>query len=766
MTTTLLSAALTCVAALFLGQAALRLAGAREWSWLAPPLGISIGMAVTAPAIYLPGRSVTTAALLTALTVAAMVWCWREPAHRPPLRGVLAALPVMVLTLTPFLAAGRAGIIGTTLNNDMAVHLWWAEAYVSEAVATASPLSSDYPLGPHAMVGAIAKGSDMSVAGVFAGWTMALPILNAWTALALARRAAWFQQVVVATLVGMPFLIAAYYGQGSFKELLQAGLVLATVLVLADYGPALGRGRWVPLALLVAGMVSVYSVTGLPWPLVLIGLWLAVKVAQRLREGGFARLREAIAGQLPAVAIGAAVFVAALLPQVTRIANYLSARQGTGIPKESLGNLMGPVSGWEVFGVWTNADYRLPAPPFVTGGIWTALLVGLALVGAVWALRRGRWMLPLAAGAALLIWALSAQSQSPYVAAKALVIASPLVLAVVAMPLGEGDPRRGRSFAALFGRAPGQLYSWALATVLGLVLLARVGLSDAEALRASPIGPLDHARELRELSPSLQGDRTLFLGNDDYIKWELAGVPMRTLVLGAENKHVVPAKQWAFGQALDFDSVSAAQLNLHEWAITTRDAAGSTPPPQMELVATTPHYQLWRRIGTVRPRLTLAEGDHAGARLDCGSAAGRAVLRGGGVAGVRPEPAILPGVEVGPGETVEVPLPLSPGEWELSAPYTSSDGLRVTAPGLSTTMPPNLDNPGPRWRIGRLAVRGDERARISFEAMAEPLLAPPRGAASLVAIVATPLARERVVPVRQACGRYVDWYRPAADRSG
>lgn len=759
MTAILLSAAVTCVAALFLGQAALRLAGAREWSWLAPPIGVSIGMLVAAPAIYLPGRSATTAVVLGILTVTAIGWCGRDPAHRPPLRGLLAALPVVVLTLVPFLAAGRAGILGTTLDNDMAVHLWWAEAYVSHAAAAAAPLPPDYPLGPHAMVGALAKGLDLGVDGAFTGWTMALPLLTAWTALALARRAAWFKQMVVATVVGMPFLIAAYYGQGSFKEVLQAALVLAATLVLAGYGPALGRGRWVPMALLIAGMMSVYSVTGLPWPLALLGLWLAVTVGLRVHRCGLAGLRSAVAAELPAIAVGCAVLVASLLPQLSRLLHYVSERQGTGIPKEALGNLMGPVSGWEAFGVWSNPDYRLPAPPLITGGMWTALVVGLVLLGAFWALRRGRWMLPLAASASMLIWAVTAQSQSPYVAAKALVIASPLVLAVAALPLGEESARRGRSPGARFGRSPGQLYSWALAVLLGLFLLARVGLSDAEALRISPVGPTDHARELRGLAASLQGQRTLFLGNDDYIKWELAGVPVGTLVFGSEARQVRPRKEWAFGQALDFDSVPSKTLNAYDWTITTRDAAGSAPPSQLKLVRTTPHYALWRRTGTVEPRSTLAEGDFSGAVLDCHTAAAQSILQRGGVAAVRPEPVVLPGVVVGSGETRSLRLRLPPGRWELGTPYTSPDGLRVTARGLRTTLPPNLDNPGPRWRIGRLIVAEDQPTTMTFEAAADPLLAPVRTAGSLPSIVATPIAPERLLPVRRACGEYVDWYR-------
>jgi hypothetical protein len=766
MTATILSALVACVSSLFLGQAALRLAGAREWNWISPLVGVSIGMLISASAIHLPGRCATTAAILGLLTVAAATWCLRDPLHRPPLRGLLAALPVAALALLPFLSFGRAGIPGVTIDNDMAVHLWWAEAYVSQAAAAAAPLPSDYPLGPHAMVATIAKGLGIGVDPAFSGWSMALPIVNAWTALALARRASWFRQVVVATVVGMPFLIAAYYGEGSFKEVLQAGLVLGTTLLLAGYGPVLGRGRCVPLALLVAGMMSVYSVTGLPWPLVLLGLWLAVKVGLRLRRRGVAGMQTALLAELPALAIGLAVFVVSLTPQLARLAHYVSERQGTGIPKDSLGNLAGPLSGWQAFGIWNTPDFRLPASPPFSAGMWIALVLGMALLGAAWELRRGRWMVPLAASASMLIWALSAQSQSPYVAAKALVIASPLVLAVAVLPLAADGPRRGRSFAALFERGPGQLYGWGLAGLLGLVLLVRVGLADAEALRFSPVGPTEHAVELGKLAESLQGKRTLFIGNDVFITWELAGVRVGSPVLGASPVHVRPRKEWAYGQALDFDTVPSETLNAHDWVITTRDAAASAPPSELHLVQTTRNYALWRRTGAVPPRSTLAEGEMSGAVLDCGTGAGKAVLHGAGVAAIRARPVVLPGLTVGPGVATSVELPLRRGQWDLSTAYMSADGLRVVAPGLRTTLVPNLDNAGPRWPIGRLVVRTNQATTITFKAAADPLLAWTRPAGVLASIVATPVARERVVPVHQACGKYVDWYQSAPDRSG
>jgi hypothetical protein len=711
-------------------------------------------MLCAVPAIHVPGRCATVAVLLGGLTIVAAVWCLRAPAHRPPLLGLLSAVPVAFLVLVPFLAVGRAGILGTSLSNDMAPHMLWAETYLSPAVANVIPLVPDYPLGPHAMVAVIAKGFGLRIDPAFAGWTMALPILNAWTVQALLRRVSWPGRVVAATVVGMPFLIAAYYGEGAFKEVLLAGLVLAMALLLSGCGPQLGRGRWVPFALLTGGVVSVYSVTGLPWPLVLIGLWLVgmawLRISNRGVRGAVSGLWTSIRAELPAVWIGLAVLVISLIPQMPRIWRFIDLRRGvngTGILQGDLGNLVGPLPGWEAFGVWNNPDFRLPASPAFTGGMWTAFVVALVLVGVVYALRSGRWMLPLAAAGSLLIWAISRDSQSPYVTAKALVVVSPLLLAMAVLPLVERDATRPP-------------WWWMVAPLLALVLLFRVGVSDLEALRISPVGPTDHLVELRSLRPQLDGRPTLFLGNDDYVKWELAAVPLGTPVInGSELLPLRPQKVWSYGEAVDFDSVDSATLDRFSWVITTRDAAGSEAPPGLRLVRTTRSYALWRRVGDVPERSVLAEGGEAGKVLDCDSAEGRAVLRGGGVAAVRAKPVVVPATSVPAGTEASLQLPLPAGAWDLQAPYTSPFPIEVSAPGLRTTLPANLDRPGPRWPIGRVKLDGAP-ATITFE-VGTAWLAPDRSGAVIEAVVATLVQPDRVVSIGRACGRYVDWYRSA-----
>jgi hypothetical protein len=775
MFATLLSAAVTCLASLFIGQAILRLAGAREWSWIAPPVGLSLLMLLATPTMSIPGKATTVAIFVGLLTIVAMVWCLGSAPHRPPIGGLLAAVPVAFLVLLPFLAVGRSGILGVTLDNDMAAHMQFSEIYLSDAVANLKPpFYNLYPFGPQAVSAVLARGLSVRVDHSFTGLTMAVPLLNAWTVLALVRSRSWWKQWVAATVVSMPFLVAAYYGQGSFKELIQTGLVLATVVFFAGAGPRLGRGRWVPLALLVGGMISVYSLTGVTWPIVIGGLWLIVVAAQRVRSKGTEGIVAEVRRGLPALGIGLAVLIIELLPQASRIHNFIALNAGANgiiVPKETLANLVAPLPGWEAFGVWNNPDYRLPAAPGFTAGMWTAFVLGLVLFGAWQLCRRGRWMLPLAAAGSMVIWRVSMHSQSPYVVAKALVIASPLLLMVAVLPLLEQIPDRlprlGLSRARLktsvrsvFGAVPGQPLSWGLAAALVVVLFVVVGVSDVRALRASPVGPTYHVDQLRELSPLVDYKPTLFLGDDDFIKWELTGVPVGTPVFGGEESMIRAEKGWQHGEPLDWDTVDAATLNSYDYVITTRDRAASEPPPQMHLVKVTQDYELWRRVGKVQERSILPEGEGSGGVLDCTSKEGRKIVRAGGVAAVRPGPVVVSGGLMNPNGVLSVELPLVRGEWVLEAAYLSRLPVTVTGPGLDVTLQPNMDRPGPRWPIGKTAVHGKETVTLTFK-VGDPLFARAMPVAEIAKVTATPETPEVVVPIHRACGLYVDWYRSA-----
>jgi len=742
---TLISAGATCFAALFLGQAALRACGAREWSWLAPTVGLSLMMLITAPAIHVPGRTTTLAVLLVLLVGAAAVWCLSSPEHRPPPSGLLAVLPVAFAVQIPFIAAGHAGIQGAGFNNDMAAHLMWAEVFVERGVSNVTPLPLDYPLGPHSSAAVLAGGLGVGIEHSFTGWAMALPVIGAWTALALVREAAWPGKVAIATVVGMPFLIAAYYGEGAFKEVAQAILVLSFALFLGGYGPPLGRsGRYVPAAIVVGGMLSVYSVAGLPWPLAIGFLWLAVELA-RLRPG-LRRYVSALRSQLKPIAVAAGIAVLLLVPQLPRIANFALGRGGasaTGVNPDAHGNLINALPVWEAFGVWGSADFRLEGVAFPT-----YFAVALVAFGVVWCISRRRFLLPVAALATLALWVVSSMTRGSYVNAKALVIASPILLALAIVPLVERGPDRIRRL-------------WPLAPVAGFALVVAVATSDLSALRFSQVGGTADKDQLRELRSRIVGGKTLFLGSDDFIRWELAGVRLSATTSVEVPAPIRPEKEWKLDDRFDFDSVDATTLNTFDWVVITGRGSGSEPPPQMTLVARSGGYSLWRRIGMVEERSILREGDAPAAILDCETPEGRAVVTGGGIAAVR-RPSIettLPPVFAG--ETAKAQLDLPSGRWSLDLQYSSNLALEVYVDGAEVGLEPNLARIGGLWPLGRIDVLHRRPLVVTFRADDPPWVADTT-AALMGKLVATPTGPDRVVQVGEACGREVDWYRPAA----
>ena len=134
----------------------------------------------------------------------------------------------------PFAIAGFVGILGVGLvNDDMASHLIIAD-YVSDYTgAVPSFIKGGYPIGPHAIVAAIARVGGADLIDVFAGFTMALAPLFGLLAVALLGRMGRLRLIAGASLVALTYLGAAYLTHGAFKEPLQAMLLIGFALSLA-----------------------------------------------------------------------------------------------------------------------------------------------------------------------------------------------------------------------------------------------------------------------------------------------------------------------------------------------------------------------------------------------------------------------------------------------------------------------------------------------------------------------------------------------------
>ncbi len=762
--------------------------------WLAPAYGLAALLVIAAITIRLPGRALTAAVALAITAIAALIY----------LRGRVSGfgdatalgLPVLAVTAIaaalPFALAGYVGVLGAGLvNDDMASHLIIADYIADPHGPVPSFVRGGYPIGPHALVAAIAALTGAGLVDAFAGFTVALAPLLGWVALGALGALPRGRRIVGACLVALAYLGIAYLLQGAFKEPAMSLLLLGGALALGALiglplpapgaaAPGIAPGsrersrlqvasghplpRVLPLALIVAAIVFLYSLPGLLWAAavgaaVILARLLLVEPRPALPADWPRRLAPYAAGVVVVLLIATAQEWGRLA-DFSRISALNPDRFGS-----QLGNLRGSLSPLELFGIWPAGDFRTTAADASGPAVAVYLGAAIALAAFIAGLARalaGRRALAAAAAAvaAIAVWALLALIGSPYVAAKGLAIAAPLVIAVaVAGTLGA----RARPLVAL-----------------GAVLAAGAALSSFLVIRQAPVGPGDHARELAAIRDAVQGRDVLFLGRDDFIGWELRGSGEITGVV--TNFYDVSDIRPRFkkgkggGEKFDVDVLHPRQLDRFRWIVATAGGPVSDLPRSFREVVRTGAYVLYENTGTVGRRSTLDEGTAVGAELDCSDPAQRAIAEQDGFAVIRdPAPVLAPERGWRPSATAEDGSPASQtirldrsGRWLISLEYDSRRPLHVTAPrlGLDATIPANLDFRGetPTFPVAEVGVQGPTRARVTVEPERPNLLARVLRApneAHLRSLTATPLAAgaTRRIPLREACGKYVDWYR-------
>ncbi|MGE5281105.1 MAG: hypothetical protein ACM3N0_02080, partial [Chloroflexota bacterium] len=227
------SAALICAASLLVGRAVLSFAGGDgPRAWLAPAAGFGAILFVAGFLARAPGHA-TSAALGVVLLVvaAALVLWWRGERPRWSRRGVVLALLVAAILSIPFAIDGRWGLLGVGFNNDLGLHLAWAEWLRSGLGPTPE---AGYPLGPHALAATVAGLPGIDLGQAFVGEIFAIGILTALTALTVVGDLGRGRSLIAALLVAISYLGASYFAQGAFKETAEALFVLAFALYLHD----------------------------------------------------------------------------------------------------------------------------------------------------------------------------------------------------------------------------------------------------------------------------------------------------------------------------------------------------------------------------------------------------------------------------------------------------------------------------------------------------------------------------------------------------
>jgi hypothetical protein len=789
---TYVSAALICAASLLVGRALLFLAGRGSWSWLEPAVGFAAVLSVTGVLARAPGHGTSATLGLVLLLVAAAAIVLMAPARtdgteaarrrwKALRRGLSVALAIAVVLSIPFAISARWGLLGVGFNNDLGLHLAWAEWLRSGA----GPVpETGYPLGPHGLAVATAAVPGIGLGQAFVGEIFAIGILTGLTALAALPGFGPGRRVLAATLVAISYLGASYFAQGAFKELAEALFVLAVAVGLHSIdmrrrqgdvpvvsrpygrlttGTSVGllRGA-LPWLALAGGVFFSYSFAGLAWPVATAALWSLTLPEVRRALAPRALLRFLLRPLTLLTILALVSFgIAATIVGPFGFVDSFSKVAGT--------NTYGPVSPIEALGVWPATDYRLDAPGGAhMTGLAAAIGILALLAGTTWWVRRRELAVPLGLAACAILYLAALPTSGDYSQAKALMIAAPLAMLVAIRPL-----------LAEFGGVPARRLAW---SALAVAFIGGAVYSSFLALRNAPVGPPGHGAELSAFLPTLRGEPVLYAGQDRYAAYELMGadthVPLVEFPDDAVDEN--PEKPFDTGDAyspIDFDSFSRGTLDRFPYVITGRAAWNSEAPRGFRRIAATPSFLLWKR--TAEPpedRHVLLEGTDAGAWAGCAAPEIRILLANEGRASLFPAVAIGPkarwsaGGELTTGERTAQTLALPRGRWRLSLQYFSPFALTLTAPGFRVELEPALDgqrpntislaNNGQFWPAGLYTSRGGE-VRFDVTAAEPSFLQDLSGyddAAHIGDLVAVRAGERRIVPLSAACNSWIDWY--------
>jgi hypothetical protein len=519
-----------CAASLVIGQAVIGLCGVRRWSWLAPAVGLALLCAICWGMVRLPGEGVTSTAVVLVLMIAAVLYLQdRVEGTGEMLRaGWPVALGALLATSLPFAVEGHFGILGTSFNPDMSQHLLAADRLAEGH--SSQLLNQGYPLGPHAIVVALNEGLGIGLVQGFSGLTVAVAVLSCLTALAAFRDLGSVPRTAGALLVGLAYVVASYFAQGAFKETMQALFLLAFVLALREADGAWRDLplRFVPAALIAVGSIYAYSFPGLVWLGAAALLWVVVT-------------RPAVR----ALGLGLLVFFVFVAPEIGRMVDF--ANFETFDPNgPGLGNLFGQVSPFEALGIWPSGDFRLAPGDGAVPALGYYLGIAFALVLFVYGLAqlwRSRERAIIAGlTAAVLAYVAARLGGTPYTAAKAIEIGTPLVALTILLPLlreadchfplamrDKGDSRR------------------LLAPASAALFVAAAGICSLLALANAPVGPMSYSSTLADYRKLVGEGPTLVVASPQlleeehgmpFLAWELRGG--RVCIRSSEEGGEVP----------------------------------------------------------------------------------------------------------------------------------------------------------------------------------------------------------------------------------
>jgi hypothetical protein len=515
---------------------------------------------------------------------------WRGRARRWPL---LAAAGALLAYGAPVLLSGQATFTGFIKLDDTATWFNVIDHVMAHgrSVAGLTPstytlvytgdVGASYPLGAFMLPGLGHALTGIDVAWIFAPYLACCGAAVALCVYALTRPLLSSERIraLVAFLAAQPALLYGYSLWGGIKELTAAFLLTLGVALAAAVmrtRPARARAL-LPLAVAAGALIQTLGVGAAGWvapAFATAAIWWLIAARREHTLGAGVR-------SIASLVLLAAAFV---VPVWVVLSDFFSKDSGLFSSGESLatrlGNLIHPLSAFQLAGIWPVGDFRVTAPTLPS-----VILIGLALLMALYALRqaarRGEPGLPLYVLVALsgcaLIYLLGA---TPWVVGKTLAISSPALLAAALAGAAILAVRRRVGIVVLAALAAGVLWSNALA-YHDVQLAPRMRLAELQ-----HIGTL-----LAGKGPTLLNEYEVY-GDRHFLR---SGVPTEPAEYRVDYIPLRGGVLLTKSAQADIDSFPLSTLDSYRSIVTRRSPVESRPPSVYRLIWHGRYYQLWQR---------------------------------------------------------------------------------------------------------------------------------------------------------------------------
>jgi hypothetical protein len=584
---------------------------------------------------------------------------------------VIAAIGVLLAYGAPVLATGTATFTGWIKLDDTSTWLGITAHMFSDGRSTGGLAPSTYKLlmdtnlgsGAYPIGGFMLLGIGRGLVGIDAAWVYQPYLACAGAALAMCLYGLTEPVIgsprvrgIVAFVAAQPALLYGYSLWGGIKEMTAAFLVALIAALAAPLfrdRPA-GPRATLPLGIATAALIVTFGPGTAVWVVpglgVVVAVWL-VGLIRRSGDGGLGGLAGSVGG-LAAASVVLALPVWLVLSKALSTDEVFANGVGSGSTALRLGNLTGPLSGWQLAGIWPVGDFRNPLP----GGVPPVGLIVVVLGAAVFAgyscVRAGSFGLVFYVGVALVgCLLIDAVGGVPWVVGKALAIASPaLLLAGLVGGAAVWAWNRPAGFVVIGVIAGGVLWSNAL------------GYHDAT---IAPVGPLDDLQHIGTLvggaGPTFVNDFEVYA--DRYFL--RAGAPIEPAEFRSAFLPLSDGTVLTKSAAADLDSFSLGTLTPYRSIVTTTSPTESRPSSLYHLVWAGRYYELWQRPAVATERVLDHTGFGDSGKIPyCGSAQSTA---GGSVPAPQPICSIQP---VGPATCKQV---------RALAEYANSHGAELVA---------------------------------------------------------------------------------------